>query len=160
MIKLTSAELRYFLSHTFHHQFSWFATFYLYIQNNYIIEKRYKWWKDVYVHNSDDRCWIKKGKKDGWRWGIGEKEGRREKYSKDCSGQKEAKKRKVRRPPEIFHPQQGGRLNWHLLDHRQLVRRIKVVVSSSSSRFLNLKFGIRSKGFFFDAFTNLVTLLQ
>lgn len=60
---------------------------------------------------------------------------------------------------KFFHPQQGGRLNWHLLDHRQLVRRIEVVVSSSSSRFLNLKFGIRSKGFFFDAFTMLVTLL-
>lgn len=31
-----------------------------------------------------------------------------EKYSKDCSGRNEAKKRKVRRPPEIF-PSAAGR---------------------------------------------------
>lgn len=47
-----------------------------------------------------------------------------ETYSEDCcSGWNKAWKRKVRRPPEILHPQRGARLNWHLLDRRQSVRR-------------------------------------
>lgn len=88
------------------------------------------------------------------RWlGIGEKEERRGKILEGLQWPERGKERKFVGHLKFFHPQQGGRLNWHLLDHRQLVRRIEVVVSSSSSRFLNFKFGIRSKGFFFDAFT-------
>lgn len=104
-----------------------------------------------------DRCSMTKGKKDGWKWGIAEKE-RRNTRRTAVAGTRQRRGKLVGHL-KFFHPQQGGRLNWHLLDHRQLVRRIEVVVSSSSSRFLNLKFGIRSKGFFFDAFTMLVTLL-
>lgn len=49
---------------------------------------------------------VTSGKKDGWE--SVKRRGGEEKYSKDCSGRNEAKKRKVRRPPEIF-PSAAGR---------------------------------------------------
>lgn len=124
---------------------------------NCTTEKRYKWREDVYVQIVV-RWLLRKARKMVGNEELLKRRRGEEKYSKDCSGRKQRRGKFVGHL-KFFHPQQGGRLNWHLLDHRQLVRRIEVVVSSSSSRFLNLKFGIRSKGFFFDAFTMLVTLL-